>query len=166
MKASEYSLWSDTKISFGKDALCDDCKITLIHKTKRGSTDTCQAMNVHGPCEAVTMDIVPNLETEGLTPATHSKYYLLMCDVFSKVTVLLGMNDKSSAALIKTLNTWAVTYQFTESTIHTGPLKGVRTDHDPSFMSEEFTQGCIDLQINLSHAAPRHQKMNGLAERA
>ena len=26
------------KISFGKDALCDDCKITLIHKTKCGST--------------------------------------------------------------------------------------------------------------------------------
>ena len=49
--------------------------------------------------------------------------------------------------------------------LHTRPLEAIKTDADPIFESQKFLQDCEDYKIGLSHAAPRHQEMNGLAER-
>ena len=164
--ASENKLWIDTRISFGSDRMCEDCKISTAKRANRGSTPTAEAMNVTRPGQAVTMDIVPNFNKHGLTIATHSPNFLLVCDVFSKFTVLLGMTDKSASTIIDTLLIWMATYQTADAELHTGPLEAIRTDADPVFESQEFLQGCADYKIGLSHAAPRHQEMNGLAERS
>ena len=165
VNASDHELWNDAKVTFGNDRTCDDCKITTSRKKNRGDTPTENALQVTAPGQAATMDIVPNLETHGLTPGTHCKYYLLICDVFSRFTVLLGMKDKRSHTLLRTLLIWMATYQTAETELFIGPLSRVRTDADPSFTSEEFLEGCALHHIRLSHAAPRHQEMNGLAER-
>ena len=49
--------------------------------------------------------------------------------------------------------------------LHHNTLKGIRTDADPVFMSEELKEECDTKRIHLSHAFPRHQEMNRLAER-
>ena len=113
VNASDNNVWADTKISFPSDHTCDDCKLSSARKAKRGSTKTEDALKVAKAGEAATIDIIYNLESEGLTESTHSKYYLLVCDVFSRFSVLLGMDDKSSGTVIQTIK---------PGTPHTGPL--------------------------------------------
>ena len=78
LHASENNLWLDTKLNFTKDDFCDDCKITTIQKSNKGNVSTKNALMVKAAGEAVTMDIVPNTISEGLTKSTHSDYYLLV----------------------------------------------------------------------------------------
>ena len=49
---------------------------------------------------------------------------------------------------------------------YTGPLEGVRSDADKAFTSKEFHEMCVERKLKLSFASPRHQEMNGLAERS
>jgi hypothetical protein len=61
--------------------------------------------------QAVTMDIIPNVEPIGLTKASHFKFYLLICDVYSRFAVMIGMKDKSSKSVIDAVSTYLVTYK-------------------------------------------------------
>ena len=166
MNASKNQLWEDTRMTFLRDGFCDDCKIVTAQKKKRGSTPTSKAMNVTRAGQAATMDIVPNIVGHGLTVATHSKYFLLICDVYSKFTTLIGMDDASSKTVLQAIATYVATYQTADSKFFTGPMEGIRTDAGSAFMSQEFVKDCTEKRINVSHAAPRHQEMNGLAERS
>ena len=165
LHASDNELWDDVKVKFQRDSFCDDCKISTSRKTKRGDTSTQEALKVTKAGQAATMDIVPSLDARGLTKASHHKHHLLICDVYSRFTVILGLKDKSAYEVINAISAWMATYQTGEAMLHPGTLKGIRTDADPVFTSEELKEECNTKRIHLSHASPRHQEMNGLAER-
>ena len=76
------------------------------------------------------------------------------------------MHDKTAATVLKTLMTWCATTKIKGVTLHPGFLTDIRTDADSVFMSEEFRNGCLLIGVDVTHAAPRHQEMNGLAERS
>ena len=122
-------------------------------------------MDVTRPGQVVTMDVVPNSVAVELTKAKHSSNYLLVCDVFSKFTTLLPLEDSSSDSVAKAVNSWIATYQSSDATFYTGPLEDIRSDAGTEFTSEEFQDMCNEREINFSFASPRHQEMNGLAER-
>ena len=50
--------------------------------------------------------------------------------------------------------------------LHLSTLKTIRTDAGSGFTSKEFQDMCNERGIKFSFAAPRHQEMNGLAERS
>ena len=108
LHASENNLWLDTKINFVKDEFCDDCKITTIQHSNKGNVPTEDALIIKKAEEAVTMDIVPNTLSKGLTPSTNSDYYLLVCDVYSKFTMLIGITNTSSKEVINAVLSWRV----------------------------------------------------------
>lgn len=110
LNASKNAVWNDTKMEWGNDRTCDEFKITTSRKVRRGATTTVDALKVTRTGKKVTMDIIINFETKGLSSKTHSKYNLLVCDVYSRFTVFLGMNDKSSITIVDTLLAWIATY--------------------------------------------------------
>ena len=124
------------------------------------------ALKVTKSGQAATMDIVPNFTKVGLTISTHFPVLLLICDVYSRFTVLAGMTDKSSSTFIDILLFWMATYKTADAELFLGPLESVRIDSDPVFESKEFLQACADFKISLSCAALIHQGMNSLAKRS
>ena len=53
-----------------------------------------------------------------------------------------------------------------DATFHCWNLKHIRTDAGTYFTSEDFIADCEEHGIKLTFAAPRHQEMNGICERA
>ena len=167
LNASKHEVWQDTRIGFEHDSFCEGCKISTSRKSARGSMPTATAMKITGPGQAVTMDIIVNKKSkqeQANLISGHFPYYLLICDVYSRYSMLLGMKDKEAASVVAALNSWIATHQCTP-VFHPGFISAVRTDADPVFVSQEFITACEEQHIKFSHAAPRHQEMNGLAER-
>ena len=50
--------------------------------------------------------------------------------------------------------------------LYTGPLEGVRSGAGTAFTSKEFHEMCVERKLKFSFASPRHQEINGLAERS
>ena len=111
------------------------------------------------------MDIVPNLNAKGISTQGSTKYFLLLCDVYSKFAALFGMKDKTPQSVLKAITSWQAIYRTAETEIYPGFFSSIRSDADPVFMSDELTTACNKQGINLTHASPRHQEMNGLTER-
>ena len=110
------------------------------------------------------MDIIPNKHDHRTISYHWHKYYLLVCDVYSKYSMLLGMKDDKASSVVEALNSWIATHQCMP-TFYPGFLQNVRSDAGTAFTSKEFIEACEEQHIRFSHAAPRHQEMNGLAER-
>ena len=95
-------------------------------------------MGVTEPGKAFTMNIVYNaLEADYICEEDYP-YFLLLCDVYAKMTVLLGMYNKNSETVLLTIRKFFNTYKTTDSELHIGPIESLRGDADPVFMSEEF----------------------------
>ena len=116
--------------------------------------------------QAVTINIVPILEGVGLTKSSHFDNHLIICDVHSCFMVLHGLENKESESIIRALMIWIATYQSSDATFYPGALCAIRTNADTKLMSKKLLQDCIKHHIHLTHAAPRHQEMNGLVKRA
>ena len=69
------------------------------------------ALKVTKPGQAMTIDIVSNLESVGLTKSSHFENYLIICNVYSCFTVIHGLENKESESILKALLTWIATYQ-------------------------------------------------------
>ena len=74
------------------------------------------------------------------------------------------MKDDKASSVVEALNSWIATHQCMP-TFYPGFLQNVRSDAVTVFASKEFIEACEEQHIKFSHAAPRHQEMNGLAER-
>ena len=80
-------------MGFERDAFCEGCKISTSRKSNRGKTTTAEALKVTRPGQSVTMDIIPNKHDHRTISYHWHKYYLLVCDVYSKYSMLLGMKS-------------------------------------------------------------------------
>ena len=132
---------------------------SLSRKTKRGSTPTKLALKVTEPGQAATMNIVPNMTGKGLGPGTAAKYFLLLCDVFSKFAALFPMKDKTPSSVFTAITTWQTIYRTAEAEIHPGFLSSIRSDADPVFMSEELHNACTNRgTYSCVSATPRDER--------
>ena len=116
-------------------------------------------MKITGPGQAVTMDIIVDRKSKREQTnliSGHFPYYLLVCDVYSRYSMLLGMKDKEATSVVAALNSWIATHQC-NPVFHPGFISAVRTDADPVFVSQEFVTACEEQHIKFSYAAPRHQ---------
>ena len=105
------------------------------------------------------------MNPKGLTTGGFAKYFLLLCDAFSKFSALFPIKDKTPESVLKAITTWQAIYRTAEAEIHPEFLSSIRSDADTVFMSEELQTACNKRGINLTHPSLRHQEMNGLTER-
>ena len=52
------------------------------------------------PLDEIQVDTVPNPEPLGLSPGSRYNYFLIICDRFSRIFRLIGIQDKSIDACI------------------------------------------------------------------
>ena len=144
-------------MGFEHDSFCEGCKISTSRKANKGKTSTGEAMQVTGPGQAVTMDVIPNNSHPDYISVSHFQYYLLICDVYSKYCMLLGMVKSKTINVIEAIDSWIATNQL-NPTFHPGALTAIRTDAGSCFTSQEFIKECESRHIKLSHAARATKK--------
>ena len=111
------------------------------------------------------LDIQKNPCTVGLTKQSYKPYYLQITDAFSRFTVFLGVKALDSYIMFTTLMHYSIWFQ-PKAHFHAWRIHELRTDAGSAFTSDEFIKDCESHGIKVTHAAPRHQEMNGICERA
>jgi hypothetical protein len=157
------TLWSVTKFSENGHKISFEHagKVATIRKTNRGQR---QASLASVPGEAFFLDIVYNPSHQGLTPGTHYRNYLLMADAYSRFTILLGLNSKSTASVIDALQFFARNYRPTAKYTIKDDLKTLHFDAGSEFTSGEFDDYMKANNIAKRTAGTEHQEMNGCCE--
>ena len=162
--ASEADLWEDTSLTLDEDTFCWGCEITFSKKAKRGKSDLTKGTNMK-PGSCLMLDIQKNASKHGLNAATHFPYYLQITDAVTRFTVLLGLKEVTSYAIFECLLHYSVWFK-PNPNFEIGDVDRVHADAGSAFRSEEFISDCEQHGIKVSFAAPRHQEMNGICERA
>ena len=164
LNASHNEVWKDTRMGFERDAFCEGCKISTSRKSNRDKTTSAEALQVTRPGQAVTMDIIPNKHDHCTISYHWHKYYLLVCDMYSKYSMFLKMKNDKAASAVEALDSLIETHQCM-STFYSEFIQAVRSDAGTASTSKKFVESCEEQHIRFSHAAPRHQEMNDIAER-
>ena len=95
--------------------------------------------------------------------ATQFPYFLQITDAYTCLAVLLGLSDISAAAIFECLLHYAVSFK-PNPTFEIGDVNKVHTDTGSAFKSAEFISEQHGIKVTF--AAPCHQEMNGICERA
>ena len=111
------------------------------------------------------MDLQTCPSHTGITKGTHFPYYLQITDAVTRFTVLLGLHHTESADIFECLLHYAIWFQ-PNPEFHAQQINHVHGDAATIFLSEEFILDCAQHGIKVTTAAPRHQEMNGICERA
>ena len=157
VKASKAEIWDDIKIVMDVDTWCGDCEIASI---KRHTTSKLPSRMVGAPLQHMFMDCIPSPGILRGVKGYDAKDYLLLCDPVSKFVDKINLIDKSTASVIKALESWR------------GDMlrKGfvlflyLRSDAGTNFTSNEFKEWCRTENIKLTVAGPKHQEQNGFVE--
>jgi hypothetical protein len=110
----------------------------------------------------VFVDVIPNPHKDTLTLATAFDGHLLTVCPFSHYTDWRGLEDLTSASIIKAIEA------FHAHTANKGAnitLQYLRADAASYFNSQEFIEWGNKNNIKISIAAPHHQEMNSIVER-
>ena len=86
-------------------------------------------------------------------------------DAHTHFTVLLGLSEVSTAAIFECPLHYALWFK-PNSTFEIGDVNKVHTDAGSTFRSAEFICDCEQHGIKVTFAAPCHQEINGICERA
>jgi hypothetical protein len=162
-------IWSDVCIKHEPEPICATCKISFARKTNRSKQPPSNATTIPG--RSVVADLQYNPFPVGLTKATHFTYYMLIVDVASTYTVLMGLNKINSKEVIRLLNIYRTLFRPDMNsddpvTANLHQLTQFHSDAGSQFNSPKFLNDCIAIKgIAVTLAAPKHQEMNGLCER-
>ena len=155
-----HDLWQDVTVTHGVDSICTSCKVMTIPATSRGKSRTTQARY---PLDEIQVDTVPNPEPLGLSIDSRYNYFLILCDRFSRIFRLIGIQDKTSEACIDGIE--LLTSNIPTPTRQIKSITHIRSDAGTEFRSDTFRKWCSEKGIRFSSAAPKHQEQNGLVER-
>jgi hypothetical protein len=162
------NIWNDVKVQRDPESICQTCQITLARKLAQNKKATADFPSKPG-C-MVTIDIIQNPFSTGLTKKSYFGYYLLIVDVYSTMPVLFGLKSLTDIVLFGRLKC-ILRPSSRRSTNQGLPAKSMditcnifEPTPEPN-LPAEFIQACHDEGINISLAAPKHQEMNGICER-
>ena len=131
-----------------------------IPANARGKTQDSQVIKT---LDEIQVDTVPNPEPMGLSADTQFNYFLILCDRYSRIFRICGIQDKTTDACIDGI----------ELIISTIPgrnrqpkaINHICSDAGTEFCSDTFRKWCSENKIHFTSAAPKHQEQNGLVER-
>ncbi len=104
LAASSAEVWNDFTIRMSPDSECISCRISIIKATVRIKH---QSTPVTKPGQVIHVDILPPVSAESLTPKSCLPALLILVDVFSRFTRIIGMTNKSSQSVIAALSIFA-----------------------------------------------------------
>ena len=81
-----------------------------------------------------------------------------MVDSCTKKCWLKPLPDGTSASVQKAVSDWLV------NDLHNRPVKHLRMDNDPAFVSEEFTDFLVKEKIPVTNSSAYHQHQNAPIE--
>ena len=162
--ASEADIWADSTLQLEAEEFCWDCKVAFSRKANRGKSSLDSDPDIKAG-EYLMLDIQTNPGKVGLTKSTTFTHFLQVTDAVSRFTVLLGLPSVSSADVFAALLHFVIWFK-PNATFYAWRVKQLRTDAGTAFTSSEFISDCEQHGVKVSFAAPRHQEMNGIAERA
>ena len=102
--------------------------------------------------EEVQVDTVPNPEPLGLSSKSRYNYFLILCDTFSRIFRLIGMQDKRTDSCIDGFELLVSRIPNTNKRIQR--LTHIRTDAGSEFRSDTFRKWCSENNIRFTTAAP------------
>ena len=160
MAASLHGAWDDYRLTSSHDDWCEGCRIATSRSAARSRRGTPMAEH---PFQRIFMDIIPAPSNEGLTNSTAFPCFLLIVDHFSRWTWFEGMLRRNTTAVIRAIRAFMTE---TRSLGRVQQVEYIRGDADSVFRSSEFQAFGVDNDIAISIAAPDHQEMNSICERA
>ena len=86
-------------------------QIQYFNKNRRDKTKTADALKEIDPGQDVTMDIILNKHDHDTFAHHWHKYYLLVCGVYRKYCMLLGINNDKVASVADALKNWIKAHQ-------------------------------------------------------
>jgi hypothetical protein len=133
-------------------------KVSVSHKHARSKEFT-RTSDI--PFHYLHLDLIRNPYFFGLTTTTNFSAYLFIVATPGKLVGWVGLPKESSEAIVHGLKSWLL---LTEQLGRKQSVRFIRTDAGTAFTSESFINSCIDMNIKVESAAPKHQEMNGICE--
>jgi hypothetical protein len=158
LTGSLHSVWRDSQLVPATDNDNWPVKVSVSHKHAR-SKEPMQTGDT--AFNYLHMDLIRNPYRFGLTAATNYTAYLFIVATPGKLVGWVGLPEESSTAILAGLKSWLVE---TEQLGRKHRIRFIRADAGTAFTSKEFIKQCIDLNIKIEAAAPKHQEMNGICE--
>lgn len=128
----------------------------LIPAASRGKL---RLVNTRYPLEEIQVDIVPNRESLGLSTESRYNYFRILCERYSKIFCLIGIQDKSSEACVDGIELLKSNIPTQTRKIRTTTHR--RTDAWSEFRSDTFRKWCSEKGIRFFSATAEHKKQNG-----
>ena len=101
-------MYTDLKITPEQDDFCETCKISTIRSVNRGQDrDTRYIVK---PGQVLFLDMQKNPARQSLTSSDYYKFYLMICDAYSRFFKLGNLADASTAQVIQALEAFAADY--------------------------------------------------------
>ena len=159
LTASKFDVWDDVTMVSTGDSWCDSCKVAVAPKSNLSKLP----MRINeAPLKMIFLDCVPSPGVMRGVPGCNYKHFLFLSDPVSKYSECLGVRDKSAEETIEVLGNWQ------KQMVKKGfeMLMFIRADAGTNFTSDAFKSWCVNNNITLSLAGPKHQEQNAFAERA
>ena len=109
------------------------------------------------------MDIIPSTAPKSLTNDTTFSNDLLIFDAYSKIPKLYGMENITTAEVMKKLDMFQSRFGKMDQ-FGWWDLERISADAGTQFTSKEFKDECQTRGVRLTLTAPEHQDMNGQIE--
>ena len=161
LAASEQDVWADTTVRMATEEECVTCQISTI---KAADKNKMPHTPMTKPRQTIFMDILHLQSGSHLTPDSTFAFLLIMVDAYSRFTKIYGLDDKTTASVIKTIRQYTADCGSVDEFGYID-IEKIRSDAGTQFTSKEFQGFCRDERINLSLAAPKKQAQNHFAER-
>ena len=158
LTGSLHSVWRDSQLVPTTDSNNWPVKISVSHAHARSK----EPMNTGSTAfNYLHLDLIRNPYLFGLTANTNFTAYLFIVATPGKLVGWVGLREESTEALLAGLKSWLVA---TERLGRKHNVRFIRTDAGTAFTSDDFVKECVDLNIKIEAAAPKHQEMNGICE--
>jgi transposase InsO family protein len=103
--------------------------------------------------QVIHVDILPAVSEDSLTPKSYFPALLILVDVFSRCTRVIGMSNKSTKSVTAALSIFAAEHRLI-SGVELWKVEKIKGDAGSEFISTEFEQFCIDAY--LCHLLPQN----------
>jgi hypothetical protein len=158
LTGSLHNVWHDSQLVPSTDNNNWPVKVSVSHKHARSKEPQRSSDKTFN---YIHLDLIRNPYRFGLTAATNYSAYLFIVATPGKLVGWVGLQEESTEALLAGLKSWLVE---TEQLGRKHKVRFIRTDAGSAFTSTDFIKECVDLNIKIEAAAPKHQEMNGVCE--
>ena len=161
MAGKHNNIWEDTAVTNDKDNDCVTCDLATIQKRPRNKYPVTPARK---PGDKIYIDILTPPTKASIAPSSQFSKWLIIVDGYSRYVVIQGLLNQTCQQIIEAIQDYISTTK-TYPNMEYFNIERIKTDAGTQFVSEDFRQHCLQHQISLSIAAPKHQEQNTIAER-